>query len=469
MALFRQTPNRQQIALFPASVDEYVGADDIVRYVDALVDEFDLSAIESCYDTIGRPAYSPRILVKILVYGKLRGFSSSRKLAQATRDSLRFMFIASNEKPDFRTISDFRKKHHKELAGFLTQTISIGLREKLITLDCISVDGTKLKAWAGKRSFKKISSVERDLEELEGILQNSIAEDIEGDDNNDDSLDEPTLPEELRNAGKLREKLQTALKVHSELNLAEKPKNVSLTDPESRFMKGNSGGIEPSYNGQAAIDTGSMLVVGGYLNNACCDASELSDVVKDVHERTGIQPKVVVADKGYTDFTTLNEVEMQGTEVFVPLRHNVGLKIAEDLAYDSARDVYVCRQGKELRPRKKKENVKTYVCDKCEGCPVAAECGKHEKIKYRSVERSIFQETLVTIRKRDETPAAKILRRVRASTVEPTFGLVKQVFHFRQLTVRTMEFANSDWLFNLAVVNILKLAKFRMEGIENSA
>ncbi len=91
MALFRQTQNRRQIALIPASVDDYVGAEDVVRYVDALVDEFDLSAIESYYDILGRPAYSPRILVKILVYGKRRGINSSRKLAQAARDSLRFM------------------------------------------------------------------------------------------------------------------------------------------------------------------------------------------------------------------------------------------------------------------------------------------------------------------------------------------------------------------------------------------
>ncbi len=154
MKSFRTGTNRNQLTMLPTSVEEYVPLDDLVRYVDMLVEEFDLREIENRFSPHGRPAYSPRLLVKILLYGKMRGIRSGRELSRACRENLRFIYLACNEKPDFRTINDFRKLHSAQLAGLLRQTIEIGLREGIIDLKQVCIDGTKLAASAGRRSFK---------------------------------------------------------------------------------------------------------------------------------------------------------------------------------------------------------------------------------------------------------------------------------------------------------------------------
>src|SRR5258708_103496 len=167
MKKFREGQDRRQVMLLPPSVDDYVGTNDLSRYVDVLVDEFDLKGIERKYSTQGRPAYQPRIIVKLLVYGKLRGITSSRELAAAARENVRFMYLAQNERPDFRTISEFRKRHRQELAELLTQTIAIGIREELIDLKCVAVDGTKLQGFAGRTSFKSPKLIKEELDRLE--------------------------------------------------------------------------------------------------------------------------------------------------------------------------------------------------------------------------------------------------------------------------------------------------------------
>ncbi len=154
MGKFRETVSRHQGSLFPLSVEEYVPRDDGVRYIDSVVDELELREIEERYSSQGRPAYQPRMLVKLLVYGTIRGIRSNRELSRATKENIRFIFLVNNEKPDFRTISRFRKEFAQELSEILKQTVRIGLKEELIALDNIAIDGTKLRAFASKKSFK---------------------------------------------------------------------------------------------------------------------------------------------------------------------------------------------------------------------------------------------------------------------------------------------------------------------------
>ena len=98
MKKFRVPECRDQVTLLPRSVEEYVSADDVARYVDAFVEELDLSAIESAYSDEGRPGFSPKVMVKILIYGKFRGVRSSRELAAAVTENLKFIFIASGDR-----------------------------------------------------------------------------------------------------------------------------------------------------------------------------------------------------------------------------------------------------------------------------------------------------------------------------------------------------------------------------------
>jgi hypothetical protein len=205
-------------------------------------------------------------MVKILLYGKMRGMRSSRELARAVRENVRFMYIASGEQPDFRTISLFRKRFSRELSGLLRQTIDVGLRAGLITLEHVAVDGTVLRAYAGRRSFRSVEQ----LRALEAALERSFAEDIEADEREGEERGEDggdgSLPPELRDRQRLRERVKRALAEQTTVEQrrreekGRKIRQISLTDPESRFMQSH-GGREPSYNGQVAVDAASRMVV----------------------------------------------------------------------------------------------------------------------------------------------------------------------------------------------------------------
>lgn len=463
MRKFREGMDRRQLSILPASIEEYVPAGDIVRYVDALVDEFDLSAIESKYSYQGRPAYNPRVLVKLLVYGKLRGFSTSRELAQAARENMRFMFLAGSERPDFRTLSDFRKNHHRELAGLLAQTIAIGIEEKLITLDYVAVDGTKLRGFAGTKSFKTPAQLQKELAELEaeiaGSLKADIAKDEEQDRHHGDGDGESHLPKDLQDKQTLRERLRGALTHYQDIE-GEKPRKVSVTDPECRYMLLR--GIFPSYNAQLAVDGDSMMAVAGYTTTACSDSSELEPVVAEIERNTGRVPTKLAADKGYSYRAALNTLETKGIEGYISqcdYRRSAG---PIQFEYHSETDTFTCRNNRVLTLKfiDPATGAKRYQCHNCTGCEYRSECAPKAKTdRARTLLVPIYQEALQRMNERIQTPLGERMRRLRAATVETVFGTIKHAMRFRHFTVRGNAKVNSVWQFQLAAYNVAKLVR----------
>jgi transposase len=458
MKKFRELGDRRQLGLLPASVEEYVGREDIVRYVDALVEEFDLREIEGKYSYQGRPAYSPRILVKVLVYGKLRGVNSSRELARALQENLRFIFLAQNERPDFRTISDFRKVHHAELAALLAQTIAIGVEEKLITLDFVALDGTKLLGFAARKSFKTPTRLRQDLKRLEAEIKRSIQEDIFNDEQEDkdygNSDGQNRLPKKLQDKTALRDKLRQALAHHQQIP-GEKPSKVSLTDPECRFMQGK--GINPSYNALAAVDHSSMMAVGGYVSSATGDSSELIPLVKNVQKNTNELPKVITADRGFSKVSALAEIEQLGVDAFVALaKHRNSRK---DCNYDLPSDSFTCLEGRKLNYQWTFKNLRRYRSVDCAKCTRRRKCmptASPESLKTISL--NVFQPQIERMWHKMTSPAGAAMRRLRASTVEPLFGIIKHAMRYRRTTLRTKNRVDSDWKLTLAAYNISKIA-----------
>ena len=464
MRKFRELSSRHQITLLPPSVDEFVSQEDIVRYVDAVVDEFDFGAIESQFSAFGRPAYSPRVLVKILLYGKMRGLRSSRELAQACRENLRFIFLASGERPDFRTISDFRRRFHKELSGLLLQTIEIGLREEIIELRHVAIDGTRIGASAGRKSFRRPAELRAQLKELERELGDSFEKDIEVDRKEDaefgDDDGSGDLPKEFKDKELLRSKIRAALK-HSEGIKGEQPKRVSITDPESRYMR--SKGTNPAYSGIAAVDESSTMVVAGYITNAVSDNAELTPMLREIKTNTNKNPEVVTADKGFRAHQGLAELEERGIEGFVKIPDETTKRFSySDFRYDATQDVYICRNDKVLRWKSynKEKKHDGYKCSDCGICPLKSKCMPHGG-KSRTLYVSRQQDLVNVMRVRTESERGVAMAKKRGATIEPLFGYLKGAKKLRQFLVRGMDLVNSMWKIELAAVNLAKLAKHR--------
>lgn len=461
---FREPESRSQLTLLPRSIEDFVAVDDRVRLVDEIIAELDLSGIESKYSEQGRPGYSPRILTKILAYGTMRGIRSSRELARATRENLRFIFLSQGERPDFRTISDFRKRFQSELGAILSQTVRIGLQEGLIKLEQVAIDGTKIKGFAGRNSFKSAAKLEQELQALDRSISVALAAGIAADneqqadeDCDDDDIDR--LPPSLRGKQERRERIQQALKqIAGSSNGAARRLQASSTDPDCRFMKGT-----PGYNAQAAIDVESGLVVGAYVTTNNNDTRELKRGVDSVLTNTGgVLPESVVADAGYATYSEIAAVEELDIELYVPAL-NKAKGSRELFTFDSKSNAYICKNGKRLESRGIANSKQLYGTNECAGCTLRAQCAPRSNPNgtKRIIGTHIHASVAEGMRLKMLGAEAKEAMRRRRCTIEPLFGIVKYCRKLHQLLLRGLAAVDPAWRFEMAVHNIAKLTLIR--------
>lgn len=476
MRKFKRTTNRRQLTLLPQCIEDYIPTEDIVRYIDTVVDELDISNIEEKYSYDGRPAYEPQIIIKILLYGKMRGIRSSRELSRAVRENLRFIYLASNEKPDFRTIINFRKKFHKQLGELFKQTVKIGLRENFINLEHVCIDGTKLRAFAGRNSFKRPEKLKEILEKLEEEIIESYEGDIELDKEEDNLYGkedrEAPLPKELQDKAVMVKKIKKALKEHEEINRESKPKRMSTTDSECRYMK--SKGILPSYNAQIAVDAKSRMAVGGLVSNCCTDNGQLIPVLESIKEKTGRDPKAISVDKGYADHKGLLDVERRKIDGYIPGMAETSKKYSfSDFQYDKEEDVYICPNSEKLHriktKKKKHKKGRKYECENCKGCKLRDKCMRNPRTQVkRSLKVPEYIDKLLSMQAKVETEKGKKISKLRGATVEPVIGYIKYSKKLRRFIFRGLEMVNAMWKFELAAYNIERWAKELQQKQKNN-
>ena len=155
--------------LLPAAVGDFVAKDHLARFVlNLVVEEFDLEEIERVYRVErGQPPYDPAMMTALLLYAYCKGVYSSRRIAKASRERVDFMSIVGLDVPDFRTISDFRKRHLKALAALFSQVLKLCERAGLVKLGHVALDGTKIRANASKHKAMSYERMAKRAEELE--------------------------------------------------------------------------------------------------------------------------------------------------------------------------------------------------------------------------------------------------------------------------------------------------------------
>lgn len=463
MGRFRQPADREYRMLLPRSVDEYVDPNDNVRFVDAFVASLDLSEIEEAYSEKGRPAYQPQVLVKLLVYGRLQGRRSGRELADAARVDLRFMWLLSGERPDFRTICRFRKTFSRQLGDLLKQTISVGVREGVIRLDRVAVDGTIMRASAGSGSFRKRESLERELDRMELSFEPDVEADAaeasqaEADDDDDDP--DRTLPEHLRDPQQRKDRIQEALKELDEAKASgRRLKQVSTTDPQCRFIQSRSG-LNPSYNAQAAVDIDSGMIVGAYVTNDVGDGAQLAAMLEQIEENTGCNPNTVLADRGYNGLEGLEALEERGIDGRIPpTQQRRDVFGPGRFEYDEETDTYRCPDGRTLHRKSydKKDRRTSYVCKDCSDCRLSAAC-LGSPGKRRTLTISDLHGLKEAMARKMTAPEIAASYSERAASIEPVFGNIKENRGMRSFRVRGLDRVTHDWRFEALVTNVQKL------------
>ena len=318
-----------QMLLLPWSVQEWVPEGDMAHFISDVVDALDLSEIEAvCEEELrGYPPYHPRMMTKLWLYAYAVGTRSCRKLAKlATRD-VGCMMLAAGNRPDFRTLNSFRLRHLAALGGLFQQVLLLCREQGLVKLDHVAVDGTKLKANASKHAAMSYDRMQPEVDRITAELDTWFREcdqtDAEEDAQYGADNDGYELPENLRTAAKRREAIRKAIKDLKERAQAEgktepdAKTQQNFTDPESRIMKGGVGAFIQGYNGQAAVDASSQVIVAARLTNSAADSPQLIDVVAEIAANLGELPRELSADAGYCSEANLEALDELGVTAYV--------------------------------------------------------------------------------------------------------------------------------------------------------
>jgi len=312
----------EQLMMFPPSVEDFVPQGHVAHFVrDTVSEALDLSAIVDCYsEERGYPPYHPVMMTALLLYAYCQGIYASRRIAKACRERVDFMAVTGIQRPDFRTISDFRNRHLAALREMFVQVLQLCQKAGLVKLGHVALDGTKVKANASKHkamSYGRMNKAEAELEAIvSGWFKQAHAADVREDQEHGD-LSEEQLPDWVRDKQRRLEKIREArARLQAEARAQEPvpkkgednksggpgrprknepgtPKESAqsnFTDPESRIMKSHDGFIQ-GYNAQAAVDADSQVIVAQMLTNNASDTQQLRSMVAQIKHNTGRQAK----------------------------------------------------------------------------------------------------------------------------------------------------------------------------------
>jgi transposase len=433
-----------QLLLLPPDLSEWLPKGPIVYFIQDIVGQLDLRTIYKSYDGSkgGSPPYHPEMMTALLVYAYCVGMPSSRKIEQATYENVPFRVLTADQHPDHDTIAAFRRRHLESLAGLFVQVLRLCRKAGLVKLGHVALDGTKIRANASKHKAMSYGRMEKSVAELEAEVKQLLAE-AENADRDEDARwgkgshgDE--LPEELRfKQSRLsrikvaKEALEREARQQAEDKRrdskndqtprrgrppkapSEKPApkaQRNFTDPDSRIMKdGATKSFEQCYNGQAAVDGGSQIIVAALLTQQPNDKQELQPLIEEIKENLGgAKPRKISADSGYyseDNVTYLAKEQMDGYVATGRLKHT----------------------------------------DR----PAPAPRGRIPKtatIKER------MARNLRTIRGRN-------IYAKRKGIVEPVFGQIKQARGFRRFLLRGFDRVCAEWQIICLGHNLLKLFK----------
>jgi transposase len=430
--------------LLPPSVQDYVPKEHLSRLIVALVrEELDLSALSGSYRSgLGQPPFDPRMMTAVLLHGYASGIYSSRRIARATVERADFMMIVAGDPPDFRTISEFRRRHLKALAELFVQVLKLAEKAGLVKLGHVALDGTKIKANASKHkamSYDRMKKREAELEaEVARWLKAAEAADAEEDklygDKRGDEMPDWVADKEkrLQKIRKAKAALEAEAKAAAEAEIqaraeaegrrqAEGRKKTgkppappkaepggkaqrNFTDPESRILKTKDGYIQ-GYNAQAAVDGDHQIIVAQTLTNSSSDQAQLAPLLNATRTNLGRNPDEVSADAGYCSDANLRTIKRRRIEGYIATgRQKHGTKSAT---------------AKKTTP----------------GSLIARMSTKLERAGYRS------------------------RYRLRKQIVEPVFGQIKQARGFRQFLLRGIENVSAEWALICTAHNLVKLAR----------
>jgi len=423
--------DRQQVSFLPSSIEEYVAEDDPVRAYDAFVDALDFHELGITINPykVGNAEYYPRSMLKLLVYGYSYGVKGSRKLERECYHNISFIWLMGGLKPDHKTIAEFRRRNKKSLKKVLRHCAQVCIKLKLIAGNILFVDGTKIRANAGRRRTHDRAYYEKLLVNIDQRIE-KLLEDCDSIDRQEDTLGSyVAMDKELAKNQNLKERIKETLASFASGNR----KTINQTDPDCAIM-GSVQGSHASYNVQSVVDDTHGLIVQA---EAVSDTNDVNQFSRQIDQATDLLEKpcdAACADAGYADTDDLGKIDAKGIKVIVPsqrqaLHEEEGPFSKSHFIYNKEQDCYFCPEGHRLRYRDTDNSTgeRHYqITDKrqCHSCTHYGTCTTAKK--GRKIKRLPNEEMKQKLEAQYEEAASQeiyVRRKVRA---EHPFGHIKR-------------------------------------------
>lgn len=497
--------NNKAALLFPPTVQEYLPDQHLARVVDSLVEGFDLTNYYAALSTTGNPSYDPTLMLKVWLYGYATQVTSSRRLEAKLQTDVAFIFLAGMQKPDHKTLADFRRHYVAELAAGFAQIVQVCDRLGMVKLGAVSLDSKVMKAnaTASRTLTREQLRAKREWYEaqarayLDMVARNDAAEDEKyGTDKNGREM-----PEELRTAAGRQAAIRRVL---AELAAAEATMKrdgiakVNTTDPDARFQK-DKGRIIPGYRAQAVVDDAEQIIIVGEVLKDQSDQTALLPMVDKMQERIAeiraarstvaeSAPVTLLADTGYSCGKNLDGLtERHGVDAYLPEQKPKGKGRSQaesapatnpepfadsQFVYELDDDRYRCPAGQTLNylrtipPRRPSgSQSRIYRGDQCSGCAMRQQCRPRKK--NRELRINEHAEVMAAMRAKMATTEGRKIYSRRKVVVEPALGNLSHNLGFRGFLLRGAEKAQGEFMLMCSAHNIRKLWR-RLERMKLS-
>jgi transposase len=462
---------REQMTMFPDSIEDYITGENPVRFIDAYVDQLDTTTMGFCHADVkqtGRPPYNPKDLLKLYLYGYLNRIRSSRLLERETQRNLEVFWLLKRLQPDHKTISDYRRSNVKALREVFKQFVHLCQSLDLFGAELLAIDSTKFKASNARDRVKDKEQLDKSIVNITESIKEYLSQLDENDANDDRHKSSP--PDLQKKIDTLKDQKQLLEQAKMELQ-NNGQKYMSLTDPDCRLMK-HDRRIEPAYSMQTAVDAKHSLIVHYELSQDAADNNHLASLATSAKQVLDVKTLTACADAGYYDTVDLKTCDDNGIATYVPIpKQKISKKTetptpeyyADKFIYDESSETYRCPQGhtmRQCRTRQDKRDdrlIYIYRTCACLPCPVRNQCTTSPR--GRHIYRWEYEEILERLKQR--MACHPEIMKQRKAIIEHIFGVIKKIWGYNTLLLRHLHnVAGEVALMNLAynirrVLNII--------------
>jgi transposase len=453
--------DRNQTLMFPERLEDYVAAENPVRFLDAFVANLDLHTLgfaKAQVAATGRPPYDPAALLKLYLYGYLHRIRSSRLLEAECQRNVEVIWLLGKLTPDFKTIADFRKDNLKPLRAVNRQFTLLCRKLSLFGGQLLAIDGSKFGAVnARDQNFNALK-----LQDLIERADARLAEYFKELDATDATEPVPAALDKTQLARKIAA-LQEKQDWHKELlaQLDAEQKQVSVTDPDTRKMP-TAHGMIVGYNAQVAVDAKHKLIAADDVTNEVTDYKQLANVAIAAKANLEFKQAEAVADAGYYNAAEVSRCAEQGITAYIPKADTSantarGLYGKSRFRYDETKDVYVCPAGAELTHRfntyELGRELRYYRAIGCKGCALKKQCTRNKT--NRRITREENEGLMEAMAARMKAQPEKF--KLRKTLAEHPFGTIKRWFGYTHFLLKGLVKVRTEWSLTTLAYNLKRV------------